>query len=127
MTEILNPLERNKSNIINSQENALLRNKKNCYQQPNESPRSSTSSSSLNEVNNYTGLKSEYIERNNSDETSSENQSQRKHSAPTENENFFLNFEKIGKETRSYFNKLYSKGYLTLNREKTQYKVNHYE
>jgi len=35
-----------------------------------------------------------------------------------------LNFEKIGKETRSYFNKLYSKGYLTLNREKTQYKVN---
>ncbi len=124
MTEILNPLERNKSNIINGQENALLRNKKNCYQQPNESPRSSTSSSSLNEVNNYTGLKSEYIERNNSDETSSENQSQRKHSAPTENENFFLNFEKIGKETRSYFNKLYSKGYLTLNREKTQYKVN---
>ena len=122
MAEILNPIKNNKNNILNSYENSLLDKEKDSYQQPNESPRSSTSSSSLNEAHNYTGLQSEHIGINNS-EAVLENQSQRKHSAPVENE-FFLNFVKIGKETREYFYKLITKGYLNLNKGKAEYKIN---
>jgi hypothetical protein len=83
-----------------------------------DSQRSSTSTSSINEINDNLGIKSKLLSKN------LENldliQSQRKFSAPVSfPENFFLNFNKIGNDTRgSYYNKLISKGLLSSEEEK---------
>ena len=123
MAEILNSLESNNNDIIKNDEKSLMNNEKESSQQQNESSISSTSNSSSIEVNNYKGLKSNYTEKYNSD-VELENQSKRKHSAPIEGESFYLHFNTIGKETQKYFNELISKGILTYNRKKVEFKVN---
>ena len=90
-----------------------------------ESPSSSTSDSSFNEPGNYQGIKPTIIEKNEDDDEIENVQSQRKHSAPTETEQFFLNFMKIDNETRgAYFNKLLLKGVLNLNNREPNLKYN---
>ena len=92
-------------------------------QQLIDSQRSSTSTSSMNEINDNLGIKSKLSLNLGSSE---ENQNQRKFSAPvTYSENFILNFIKIGKDSRrSYFNKLISKGVLSSSEEERKFKFN---
>ena len=88
-----------------------------------DSHETSTSCSNSDD-GNYQGIKSDLIEK--SDDSDNEKiKSERKHSAPTEVEQFFLKFVKIEDETRSaYYNKLLLKGLISLHNRDSNCKVN---
>ena len=88
-----------------------------------DSHETSTSCSNSDD-GNYQGIKSDLIEK--SDDSDNEKiKSERKHSAPTEVEQFFLKFVKIEDETRSaYYNKLLLKGLISLHNRDSNSKVN---
>ena len=113
--------------IAKEKEDSFLDKEKDELQQSNDSQRSSSSScSSLinNESEIYQGIKSNSIEKN-EDFGIEKATNHRKHSAPLETREFFLNFVKIDKETRgSYFNKLLLKGFLCLNQRESNFKIN---
>ena len=119
ISDPLNTLEK-----LKSQEDILKDEVKDDEPQSYDSRRSSTSTSSMNETNDNLGIKSKLLLKN------LENldliQCQRKFSAPISySENFFLNFSKIGNDTRgSYFNKLISKGILSSSEEEKKFKFN---
>jgi hypothetical protein len=129
MSEVLND-EITSKNDISKDGLESLSNKEKEYSQQNESfesQNSSTYDSNNNDIGNYQGIKSDIIEKNEcSDDSFENNQTQkRKHSAPSETENFFLNFMKIERETRgAYFNKLLLKGFLNLENRESNMKTN---
>ena len=108
---------------LDNQENILKEEEKDDNQQIYDSQRSSTSTSSMNEINDNLGIKSKLtLNLLNLDE----NQNQRKFSAPvTYSENFISDCIKFGKDSRgSYFNKLISKGLLTSSEKEKKFKFN---
>ena len=126
MTEIIPTI----NNSINNLDN-LLKNKEISQSKENDEERqlydsqiSSTSSSSINPVNQNYGIKSKLLLKNLAQLEQCYNQ--RKLSAPVSfSENFVLNFTKIKRETRgSYFNKLINKGILNISNEEKKFKFN---
>ena len=108
---------------LDNQENILKEEEKGDIQQIYDSQRSSTSTSSMNEINDDLGIKSKLtLNFQNLDE----NHNQRKFSVPvTYSENFISDFIKFGKDSRgSYFNKLISKGLLTSSEKEKKFKFN---
>ncbi len=121
MSEIIQPINNKINNLEKFKKNEdLPRNK----EDKEESIKSSTSTSSLNQNNDNLAFKSKLSIKNN--ELLEQNPNQRKFSAPVSfSQNFFLNFNKIGKDIRgSYFNKLINKGLLNTSEEKEKFKFN---
>ena len=124
MAHIFDEQINTENNIIKEKEEAVISKEKDELQQSNDSQRSSTSCSSINDSGTYQGIKSRFIVKNEDFELEKV-PNERKHSAPSETREFFLNFVKIDEETRgSYFNKLLLKGFLNLNQREPNFKAN---
>ena len=125
MTEILDERIHHENNIIQDKEDSFNCKEKKELQQSNYTQRSE-SCSSINDYGNLIGLKSKISEKDKYFDIDIEKiQGQRKHSAPSETKQFFLNFVKIDNETRgSYYNKLLLMGVLNPNEREKIYKTN---
>ena len=111
MSEVLNAEINSKNDIIKDNNETSLNEEKECKERKESCESQTSTTSDSNDLGNYQGIKSDIIEKNEKecdDENFGDSQTQkRKHSAPSETENFFLNFMKIERETRgAYFNKL---------------------
>ena len=124
MAEIYDEQVNQENNIVKEREESIQNKEKEDIQQSNDSQRSSTSCSSTNDYGNYQGIKSKFTGKN-EDSDMEDNQSHRKHSAPLETKEFFLNFGKLEGQTRgAYINKLLLKGVLNLNQKEQIIKTN---
>ena len=118
---IHNLIKENKIEDINKNQE-----EKNEEQQLFDCPSSSTSTSSMSQYNDNIGIQTKLIIKHL--ENLKNHPTQRKSSTPVnfpENEEFFLKFIKIGRDTRgAYFNKLISKGLLNSPKNRTKFKFN---
>ena len=115
MAEICDEQRNIENNIVKEREEPIQTKEKEEFHQSNDSQRSSTSCSSTNDYGNYQGIKSKFTGKN-EDSDNENTQSHRKHSAPLETKEFFLNFRKLEGQTRgAYINKLLLTGVLNLN------------
>ena len=124
MAEICDEQRNIENNIVKEREEPIQTKEKEEFHQSNDSQRSSTSCSSTNDYGNYQGIKSKFTGKN-EDSDNENTQSHRKHSAPLETKEFFLNFRKLEGQTRgAYINKLLLTGVLNLNQREQNIKTN---